>query len=66
MTSFQPQVTGFGGQGLVSQATGGVPMPSTTFGNAAGLTAQRTGGGTLIPLQPQQTAGLIPAQKPGL
>ena len=62
MTSFQPQVTGFGGQGLVSQATGGVPMPSTTFGNAAGLTAQRTGGGTLIPLQPQQTAGLIPAQ----
>ena len=65
MTSFQPQVTGFGGQGLVSQATGGVPMPSTTFGNAAGLTAQRTGGGTLIPLQPQQTAGLIPAQKTG-
>lgn len=66
MTSFQPQVTGYGGQGLVSQTTGGVPMPSTTFGNTApGLTAQRTGGGTLIPLQPQQTAGLIPAQKTG-
>ncbi|RCK54703.1 Actin cytoskeleton-regulatory complex protein PAN1 [Candida viswanathii] len=62
MTSFQPQATGFGG--LVSQPTGGMPVPATSFG-AAPLTAQRTGGGTLIPLQPQQTAGLIPAQKTG-
>ncbi|KAK6893556.1 Actin cytoskeleton-regulatory complex protein PAN1, partial [Candida tropicalis] len=62
MTSFQPQATGFGG--LVSQQTGGMPMPTTSFG-APPLTAQRTGGGTLIPLQPQQTAGLIPAQKTG-
>ncbi|KAG7192673.1 actin organization and endocytosis protein [Scheffersomyces spartinae] len=67
-TSFQPQATGFG-QGLQGQ---GVPMTSfqpqaTGFG--AGVTtplsSQRTGGGTLIPLQPQQTAGLIPSQRTG-
>ncbi|KAK6198170.1 uncharacterized protein RJT21DRAFT_136474 [Scheffersomyces amazonensis] len=49
-TSFQPQPTG--------------SIPPTSFGINP-LTSQRTGGGTLIPLQPQQTAGLIPAQKTG-
>ncbi|CAH2354150.1 actin cytoskeleton-regulatory complex protein Pan1p [[Candida] railenensis] len=66
-TSFQPQQTGFQSQGpppptgFQPQATGF--QPSSNFG--ASLISQRTGGGTLIPLQPQQTAGLIPAQKTG-
>lgn len=43
------------------------PAPPTSFGYQPtgsfqpSLTAQRTGGGTLIPLQPQQTAGFVPA-----
>ncbi|RLV95996.1 Actin cytoskeleton-regulatory complex protein PAN1 [Spathaspora sp. JA1] len=63
-TSFQPQMTGFAPAPLASQRTGPIAAapPTTSFG---ALTAQRTGGGTLIPLQPQQTAGLIPAQKTG-
>ena len=68
-TSFQPQQTGYQSQGpppppstgFQPQATGF--QPSSNFG--ASLISQRTGGGTLIPLQPQQTAGLIPAQKTG-
>ena len=61
--TFQPQQTGFGG--LIAQRTG------PGFGNQLEssipdpLSSQRTGGGSLIPLQPQQTAGLIPAQKTG-
>lgn len=39
---------------------------ASNFGSAAPLNSQRTGGGSLIPLQPQQTAGLIPAQRTGL
>lgn len=52
-------------------ATGSAPPPPTTSftaqptggfqPSAPSLTAQRTGGGTLIPLQPQQTAGFVPA-----
>ncbi|CUM63739.1 uncharacterized protein PRCAT00001323001 [Priceomyces carsonii] len=65
MTSFQPQATGFG-QNLTAQRTGTTLMnPSQTGFNGAPLSSQRTGGGTLIPLQPQQTAGLIPTQKTG-
>ena len=30
-----------------------------------GMSAQRTGGGSLVPLQPQQTLGLVPAQRTG-
>lgn len=48
-TSFQPQLTGFQPPQMPAQRTGGQ------------ITAQRTGGGSLIPLQPQQTAGLVPA-----
>ncbi|KAK6465621.1 hypothetical protein DFJ63DRAFT_321760 [Scheffersomyces coipomensis] len=61
-TSFQPQATGFGAGGLTAQRTGS--LPSTSFG-VSPLVSQRTGGGTLIPLQPQQTTGLIPTQKTG-
>ncbi|KAM9902230.1 hypothetical protein OXX79_004064 [Metschnikowia pulcherrima] len=56
----------------LSQATTQVAAPQTSFtsqptGGFQGvdtLTAQRTGGGTLIPLQPQQTSSFIPASKP--
>lgn len=61
-TSFQPQATGFNQPPMTSfqpQATGFGGAP------AAPLTSQRTGGGTLVPLQPQQTAGLIPTQRTG-
>lgn len=69
-TSFQAQPTGFGApQEMVAQRTGNFPIQpqATGFGsnNANSLLPQRTGGGTLIPLQPQQTSGLIPAQKTG-
>lgn len=69
-TSFQAQPTGFGApQEIMAQRTGNLPpQPQATgFGsnNAASLLPQRTGGGTLIPLQPQQTSSLIPAQKTG-
>lgn len=46
-----PPMTSF-----TAQPTGGF-LPSS-----GPLSAQRTGGGTLIPLQPQQTAGFVPAQ----
>ncbi|CAK7897053.1 actin cytoskeleton-regulatory complex protein Pan1p [[Candida] anglica] len=71
-TSFQPQQTGFQPQmtGYQSQPppTGFQPQPTgfqSSFGTTPALTSQRTGGGSLIPLQPQQTAGLVPAQKTG-
>ncbi|ABN64814.2 protein involved in actin organization and endocytosis [Scheffersomyces stipitis CBS 6054] len=75
-TSFQPQATGYGGglplasqrtgPGLASIGTTSFSAPTApTAPTAAPLASQRTGGGTLIPLQPQQTAGLIPAQKTG-
>lgn len=69
-TSFQAQPTGFGApQEMSAQRTGNFPLQpqATGFGNNAtsSLLPQRTGGGTLIPLQPQQTASLIPAQKTG-
>ena len=69
-TSFQAQPTGFGAsQEMMAQRTGNLPLQqqATGFGgnNATSLLPQRTGGGTLIPLQPQQTSNLIPAQKTG-
>lgn len=45
-----PPMTSF-----TAQPTGGFLQPQPS------LLQQRTGGGTLIPLQPQQTAGLVPA-----
>lgn len=42
---------------FTAQPTGGF--------NQAMLSSQRTGGGTLIPLQPQQTASFVPAQPTG-
>lgn len=70
-TSFVAQQTGgnfapqqqTGGNFGAQQQTGGNFGAQQSF--AAPLSSQRTGGGTLIPLQPQQTAGLIPAQKTG-
>lgn len=59
---------------MVPQATGSAPLPPTSFvaqptggvlPPATSLASQRTGGGTLIPLQPQQTAGFVPAQRTG-
>lgn len=67
-----PQATGYGNgsapptTSFVAQQTGGNFTPQQSqFNASAPLSSQRTGGGTLIPLQPQQTAGLIPAQKTG-
>lgn len=59
---------------MAPQATGSAPLPPTSFvaqptggvlPPAGSLTSQRTGGGTLIPLQPQQTASFVPAQRTG-
>ena len=75
-TGFGQQPTGFGQQSswLAPQATGfnnTAPPPSTSFGGAgtgigagagAGAGASAAPTGSFVPLQPQQTAGLI--QKP--
>ncbi|ODV68368.1 hypothetical protein HYPBUDRAFT_104107 [Hyphopichia burtonii NRRL Y-1933] len=75
--SLAPQTTGFNPPAppttsFTAQPTGGAFQPvQTGFNNFANqqppapLNSQRTGGGSLIPLQPQQTAGLIPTQKTG-
>lgn len=63
--TFQPQQTGFNQPQLVNQKTGPLSGFSSTGFGAAPLNSQRTGGGSLIPLKPQQTASLIPAQKTG-
>ncbi|CCE88959.1 Piso0_001753 [Millerozyma farinosa CBS 7064] len=54
-----------------NEPQGSSNMPLTSFqsqptgGFTGGLTSQRTGGGSLVPLNPQQTSSLIPAQKTG-
>ncbi|CCE79671.1 Piso0_001753 [Millerozyma farinosa CBS 7064] len=54
-----------------NEPQGSSNMPITSFqsqptgGFTSGLTSQRTGGGSLVPLNPQQTSSFIPAQKTG-